>query len=106
MTAGRKRNLIVVQRGTPSTDDYGGETLSWATLATEWAEIHYGRGDERRAAAMEQGSLSAVFVVNDNIATRSATLKDRISFAGGFWDVIQNVPGDPGDRELTAVRGL
>lgn len=108
MTAGRRFDQIVFQRGTPATDDYGGETMTWATLATEWAAVFYGRGDERRQAAMEQGQQSATFQVPSHTVTQSVTLKDRISHAGSTWNIVGIAPDTPkrGSIEFTAVRAL
>jgi head-tail adaptor len=106
MTAGRRDQKIVIQRGTASTDDYGGETLTWATLATEWAAVFYGKGDERRQAAVEQGNQAATFQVLANTNTRSVGVKDRISHNGSFWDIVGVAPMDRGKIEFAAVRAL
>lgn len=102
----RRRPIITLERATVVTDAYGEEVRTWSTLATEYARVHFGRGDERRQAAMEQGSQAATFVVRDNPATRGATLTDRISYDGGLWDIRSNVPGAPGEREIDAVRAV
>lgn len=108
MTAGKRDQLVTIQRGTPSTDDYGGETITWATLATEWAAVFYGRGDERRQAAVERGQQAAVFQVLSNTDTRSVNLEDRISHDGSYWNIIGIAPATPkrGLIELAAVRAL
>lgn len=103
--AGRKDTEIEFQAATVVQDDYGEETSTWAALGIEWAHINWGRGDERRQSAMEQGSQSATFTVNDNPMTRAVTLKDRIVLDGQNWDITSNVPGkEAGDRDITAVR--
>lgn len=104
MTAGTRRDLITFSRATTTQDDYGEEIPGWAELGKEWAKVHYGRGDERRQAAMEQGQLPATFMVPDNSMTRGVTLKDRITFDEGEWDISANTPGKPGEREITATR--
>lgn len=106
MSAGGKRDLIALQRAQVTQDDYNEEVHDWQEIGREWAEIHYGRGDERRQAAMEQGKLPATFVVFDNALTRSLKLKDRITFDEGEWDVVQNTPGKSGEREITATRAV
>jgi head-tail adaptor len=105
----RKRGpLVTFQRATASTDAYGEESLTWATLCQEFADVFYGRGDERRQAAMEQGQQPATFQVNSNANTRSVTLEDRISFDGSFWDIEGKAVDMPNRRkiEFTAVRAL
>lgn len=106
MTAGRRDQSIVIQRGTPSTDDYGGESMVWATLATEWAAVFYGKGDERRLAAVEQGQQAATFQVLSNASTRSVGVKDRISHNGSSWDIVGIAPMDRAEIEFAAVRVL
>lgn len=108
MTAGRRRDLITIQRATVVIDDHGGEVQKWCTYAKEWAAVFYGRGDERRQAAMEQGSQPATFRVLANEKTVAVTLKDRIEHTGSTWDIVGIVPDTPkrGEIEFTAVRAL
>jgi head-tail adaptor len=104
MTAGRRDQLIVIERGTATTDDYGGETITWETLAQEWAAVFYGRGDERRQAAMEQGRQPANFQVLANLDTLSVGVKDRITHDGNEWDIVGTARIDRASIEFTAVR--
>lgn len=126
MTAGRRETEIEFQRATTTQDDYGEEVSTWSTLGTEWADVNWGRGDERRQAAMEQGSQPATFNVLDNPMTRAVSMKNRIILAddlrriadeGGTpeemadlvnkaaWDITSSVPGKRrGERDITAVR--
>jgi head-tail adaptor len=108
MTGGRRDTLITIQRGTPTTDDYGGETVVWATHATEWAEVFYGKGDERRQAAMEQGQQAAVFQCLSNTSTRSVSIEDRIVQGGSNWNIVGIAPDTPkrGEIEFATVRAL
>ena len=105
MTSGRRDQLITLERATTVQDEYGEEASTWTTLGTEWADVNWGRGDERRQAAMEQGSQPATFNVLDNPMTRAVSLKDRIVLDGQNWDIESNVPGKKrGERDITAVR--
>jgi SPP1 family predicted phage head-tail adaptor len=108
MTAGRRNKLITIERYTTTQDDYGEETQTWATYAIEWAAIYYGRGDERRQAAMEQGQQAATFQMLSNPLTEAVTLKDRIVHDGANWDITGIAPDTPkrGEIELTATRSL
>jgi head-tail adaptor len=108
MTRRKRGDLITFQRATVTQDDYGAETPSWATLSQEYAQVFYGRGDERRQAAMEQGEQAATFQVPSNTNTRSVTLKDRISFDGSLWDIDSKALDTPNRRrvEFTATRVL
>ena len=105
MTAGKRRDLVTIERGVASQDALGEETLDWGSLGQEWAEIIYGNGVEQRQAAMEGGSLPATFLVNDNAMTRSVRLKDRIIFDEGVWDITDNKPANrAGERAIMATR--
>lgn len=106
MTAGRRSNLVTLQRYTATQDDYGEEVQTWADYGTEWAAVFYGAGAERRQAAMEQGSQAATFEMLGNASTRALTLKDRISLDGAAWDITNIAPDTPtrGEIAVTATR--
>lgn len=104
MTAGRRDSLITLQHFTATTDEYGEEVETWADLGQEWAAVFYGRGDERRQAAVEQGKQSANFQVLSNDLTRSVSIKDRIDYDGSLWDIVGISPMDRSQIEYTAVR--
>lgn len=101
MTMRRRGDLVTFERATVTQDDYGEEVETWATLTQEKALIFYGRGDERRQAAMEQGEQAASFEVPSNTNTRSVTLKDRISFDGSLWDIESKALDVPNRRRVT-----
>lgn len=103
MTAGRRDRKIIIERGTPTSDDYGGETISWATLATAWADIRYGTGQERREAAQESAQVAATFQVLANTETRDIATTDRINFEG-IWDIVSAVPNRRKFIDITAIR--
>ena len=90
--------LITLQAYTTSQDDYGEEIQTWSDLGDEWAAVFYGRGDERRQAAAEEGQQSANFQVPGNSMTRAVTLKDRLIHDGFIWDIVGISP--------TAAQGL
>jgi SPP1 family predicted phage head-tail adaptor len=106
MTAGRRRFLVSFSRLGGGQDESGQEVdNNWAETGKEWADVLYGSGQERREAAMEQGSQAAVFRVPDNDFTRSVKTKDRITHDGADWDITGIVPFETkGEREFTGVR--
>ncbi|KZY90846.1 MULTISPECIES: head-tail adaptor protein [unclassified Erythrobacter] len=103
---GRRDQRVTLQRYTTSSNDYGEEVETWGDIGTEWAAVFYGRGSERRQAAMEQGAQPATFQFLSNPVTRSLTIRDRIMHAGQ-WDIVGISPDAPdrGLLEVTAVRG-
>lgn len=96
--------LVTLQRFTSVTDAYGGETETWTDLGNEKAQIFYGRGDERRSAAMEQGRQPATFKMISNSRTRGLTVRDRIVLDGANWDIEGVAFPSRKDVEVTAVR--
>lgn len=108
MAAGKRDELITVERATETTDEYGESIKGWSTLGQEWARVFYGTGNERRIAAAEQGEQSATFQVLYNAVTASMSIKDRIASGGSYWDIRGISPDTPkrGKIEFTAVRTL
>lgn len=106
MSAGTRDDLITIERKTIVEDEYGGETETWAPYATAWAQVFYGKGDERRSAAMEQGRQAVTFQVLANTKTRAVEITDRITFSGSVYDIVGISPMDRASVEFTAVRAL
>lgn len=102
--AGQRDRLIVIERGTATSDNYGGETLTWAEHARGWARVRFGTGQERREAAQEGGVQSATFELLSTAALRAVTLKDRILFDGSAWDITEAAPLDRMTIRFTATR--
>lgn len=108
MTAGRRDTLVAIETATTANDDYNEPQETWNEAGQEWAAIFYGRGDERRQAAMEQGQQAASFQMLANPLTMGVTVKDRLTVAGAVWDIVGIAPETPkrGEIEFTAVRAL
>ncbi|UNK78063.1 phage head closure protein [Sphingopyxis granuli] len=105
MRAGPRNRKIVFQRKTVITDDYGEEIEIWADYTTAWGQVIWGTGAERREAAQISASQPATFRVLGNSETRALSVLDRISVAGGLWNIISVVPlGLNEGVEVTAVR--
>ena len=103
---GRRDQLVTLERSTSEQDAYGEEIATWSSIGQEYAAVYYGRGDERRQAAMQQGSQAATFGLLANPVTRGLTTRDRIQHGGEPWDIQGISPDTPttGDIEITAVR--
>lgn len=105
LEAGARSQKIVFQRFTATTDDYGHEVRIWTDFATEWAQVRFGTGQERRAAAQEGSSQAATFGVLSNPMTRALTTRDRISYMSDSWNILAlNPTSDNKGIVLTAVR--
>lgn len=106
MNAGRRNQLIILQRYTAVQDELGEEVPTWSELGSAWAMVFYGKGDERRQAAVEEGKQSATFRVLATTLTRGVGIKDRISHLSSLWDIVGIAPMDRTVIEFTAVRAL
>ena len=98
-------NFITLQRAIRTEDAYGEPVETWQAIGQEWAAIYYGRGDERRNAAMEQGEQPASFEMLSNTKTRSLTLRDRIIADGLVWD-IRGIARDTPKRGYIAITAV
>lgn len=106
MKAGERDQIITLQRYTSITDELGGETETWTDLGKAWAQVFYGKGDERRSAAMEQGQQPATFKMLSSAITRGLTVRDRLVLDGVNWDIVSTAPMSRADVEVTAVRAV
>lgn len=100
---------IVIEGKTVATDDYGGEVETWGPYATEFADVRFSKGAERREAAQERASAAATFIVLSNAKTRAISVSaHRIVFDGAAWDIVSNIPSREfnAGREIEAVRAL
>lgn len=104
MDAGKRDRLITVQRATVATDDYGGETSTWADVEQAWARVRFGTAQEKREAAQEAGTQSATFEVVPTAGLLGVTLRDRILFDGSEWDITEKAELDRQTLRFTAVR--
>lgn len=104
MSRGEFDRLITVQRATATTDDYGGETATWATVEQTYAKVRFGLAGEQRNAAQEGGLQAATFEVVPTAALSAVTLKDRIQFDGSDWDITEKAPLERNRLRFTATR--
>lgn len=104
MKKGKLNNRVTIQRFTTTQDENNEDIEDWTDLATRWSAIFYGKGEERREAAVETGQQSASFVMLPDSVTKTITLKDRLSFKGDTWDIVGISPIGRTEIEFTAVR--
>lgn len=104
MDPGKRNELITFQRGAVTSDDYGGETSTWADYAQAWAQVRRGTGQERREASQEAGSQSATFVTDWNPTLEAIEITDRISYRGNVWDITDVAPDANKEIQFTATR--
>jgi head-tail adaptor len=101
---GLRESLVTFERGTASTDDYGGDTMTWATVTTAYANVRYGTGEDRRQAAQERAAQAATFECDWNPTLATVALTDRINWDGDFWDITSRSPMGHNEIHFAAVR--
>lgn len=107
IAAGTLRDRITFERASVVLDDFGGEIETWAPLGARWANVNYGKGQERREAAQLNATVPATFRVRRDTLTKTITPRDRIAFAGATWNII-GAPVMTPERDgldIAAVRG-
>lgn len=100
-----RNRLIAFETATTTEDNYGGTVSTWGQVATAWAEVLYGSGQERREAAQEAGTQAATFICMWTPTLAGVGIKDRIQFDGSAWDITSVAPiGLNKELHITAVR--
>jgi head-tail adaptor len=89
--AGERPHYVVIQRATVTQDDYGTEIATWHDLATGYAAIRYGTGQERREAAQESAAVAATFEFDWNPTIAAVRTTDRLYCFDTVWDVASAV---------------
>jgi SPP1 family predicted phage head-tail adaptor len=102
--ASQRTELIVFQRATVTTDDYGQEIETFADYATRRARVRFGTAQEKREAAQESASQTATFECVRSAELDAVTLKDRVSYDGSDWDITERAPLDRATIRFTGVR--
>lgn len=112
MDAGQRKTSITFERKAVVQDGVGEEIETWGPLGARLARVYWGKGEERRQAAAEQGSQTASFVVLADSLTRTITVVDRIALDGSTWDITAITPIDSnglvaaGEIEFVASRSV
>lgn len=104
MIRGAFDRLVMVQRATVTTDDYGAEIPTWADVEQAWARVRFGLASEKRLAAQESGTQTATFEMIPTSALLAVTLKDRLLFDGSEWDIVEVAPLERNQLRFTATR--
>lgn len=107
MDQGQRPHLVRIQQAVTATDDHGGETKTWHDIGSAWAKFFPGSGQERREAAQENASITAVFNFDWSPAVAGIVPTDRLYAFDTVWDVVSAVVlGANKDVDVTAVANL
>lgn len=85
MEAGRLDRRITIERATVETDPFGGETPTWAEVATVWASVEWVKDGERLRAAELAASADVRFQIRWGFGV---TVEDRITYDGRVYDIL------------------
>jgi hypothetical protein len=106
---GIRETLVTIQRGTLVSNDYG-ETLDFSSptlVATAYARVRFGSGEERREAAQERAVQAATFECDYNGTLAGVQLNDRLfinEFPSEYWDIINKAPLGHEEIHFAAIR--
>ena len=106
MKAGHRKHRIVIERASITRNGLNEPIKTWETFCAEMAAVYYGSGREQREGAQTQASQAASFEVLSNSRTRAVSVKDRINFGGGLWDIHSVAPIDGGGVKINATRAV
>ena len=94
----RPRNRVTVQSRSETSDSFGGQTVSWGTLATVWAEIEPLSGREVFANQALDSRVSSKMTIRyrSDLKDTSGAAKNRISFDGRIFTIhyVRNLHSD------------
>lgn len=104
--AGDYDQLITFERPTEdSINDYG-EPVPGAhqQIATAWAEVLWGTGQERREAAQERVAKTATFICDWNATLATVVETDHIVHISGTYDITDVSPKGHQKIHFTGAR--
>lgn len=106
--AGERPHFVTIQRqGTPTDDGYNPIPGVWHDVATGYARIRYGTGQERREAAQENASIAATLEFDWSPTLAATRPTDRMLVFDTAWDVASAVTiGANEEVHITAVANL
>lgn len=106
LAVGKRNRKVVFERATLVANDFNEQIPVWSDYDTEWANVSYGTGQERRQAAQEQVQATATIWVPWNNKTKRLRETDRAIFDDATWDIVSAVPwGFNEGVEITVTRG-
>ena len=104
--AGKLNKRVELQSKTVTRDAMGGESITWTTQATVWAEVAALSGRALIAAQQAQSEVSARIIVRK---AASAGIADdwRVKHGADVYTLHAIIPSDDGvDYNLQVSRGL
>lgn len=105
ITSGKLRHRITLQsKGTPTRDAMGGEVVTWADVATVWAEVRALSGRALIAAQQAQSEVIATITIRHRADVRPDW---RVLHGSDIYTIHAIIPdGDGVGMNLQCARGL
>jgi SPP1 family predicted phage head-tail adaptor len=73
------------------SDSYGGVTITATTLATVWAQVESVKGSEKLSGNQHFADIDEKFTIRYSSTVASLNCKNRISYNGATFDIIEVV---------------
>lgn len=75
---------ITIQQYTDAKDSLGAPTISWATLATVYANVSFDRGKEDEVITKETATTNVTFTIRHR---KDLNTKHRILYNSKYYDI-------------------
>jgi len=104
--AAPRDKLITFQRPVTATNDYNEPVRQGppTTIASAFARVRYGTGQERREAAQKAATQVATFECLMSPTLGAVLMTDEILFEGAIWDISSSVTVGRDQIHFTAMR--
>lgn len=97
MQIGRLNRRVTIQQKSASRDAYGGEAITWTTVAIVWAAVLPLRGREYMAIREAGAELTTRFVIRYRSGVTPAM---RIVHGDAHYDIVEVIDSEDGHRFL------
>lgn len=97
MQIGRLNRRITIEQKSVTRDAYGGETITWSTVAAVWAAVLPIRGREYVAIRQAGAELTTRFVIHYRAGVTPAM---RVSYNGATYNIEEVIDSEDGHRFL------
>src|SRR6266403_3642030 len=107
MRAGQLRHRVVVEQQAQTQDSFGGQPLTWSTVATDWGDINPLSGREREAAQAINVEISHEITIRyqSGFADPKAMAAYRLRYGSRLFNIHGTLNVDERNREITVLAG-
>ncbi|PPD05841.1 MAG: hypothetical protein CTY28_15960 [Hyphomicrobium sp.] len=88
MSAGKRTELIKIERETRAPDGGGGSVTTWAELGQLWAEARFARaGEKKDRGPVRETTVYKFIVLTDDAEDLGIRATDRIVWDGELYNI-------------------